>query len=233
MGSLGERDRQQQALGGDVAIAGLLRDFHDGIEEACRLRREVDLACAVPLYPRQRVESHLGLLQRVFRPSAGSADEIGGEALSVIEKNLEQVLRREALMAARGRKALCRLHEAARALGKLVDIHVPSLVGHPLPRAERGRTLMASCEAHRRMPGIQATASYMGFSSGAARAGTTQFPRAPGARIMRPGKSRIAYMLSAGRGLPRQRGLPFRPLERKGSRLNDLERGREGLDQEA
>ena len=151
--SLGERERQQKALGGDVAVAGLFRNVGGGIEEPRRLRREIDLACAVALYLRQRVENCLGLLQRVFRPASGSADEIGGEAFCVIQQNLEQVLRREALVAPRGREALRRLHEAARALGKLVEIHVPSLAGHPLPRAERGRALMASCEARGRMPG--------------------------------------------------------------------------------
>ena len=141
---LGERKREQQALGGDVAVAGLLRDVESGIEEPRGLGREVDLAGAVAFDPGQRVERRLGLLQRLFRPPPGGADQIGGEAFSVIEQNLEQVLRREALVPARGGKALSRLHEAARTLGKLVEIHASSLVGHPLTRAERGRTLMAT-----------------------------------------------------------------------------------------
>ena len=155
---LGECERQQQALGSDVAVACLLRDVHGGVEEPRRLRREVDLACAIALHPRQRVERRFGLLERVFRPAAGGPDEVGGKALAVVEQNLEQVLRREALVAAARREPLGCLHEAARALGKLIEIHVPPLVGHPLTRAERGRTLMASREARSRMPGIRATA---------------------------------------------------------------------------
>ena len=170
---LGECECQQKTLGGHVAVAGLLRDVRGGIEESRRLRCEVDLARAVPVYSRQRVERRFGLLQRVFRPAAGGADEIGGEALSVVEQDLEHVLRREALVAARGRESLGCLHEAARALGKLVEVHVPSLVGYPLARAERGRTLMASSEARTRIPGMRATAPYMGSCGGAARARVT------------------------------------------------------------
>ena len=69
---------------------------------------------------------------------------------------------REALVPACGGKALGGLHEPARALGKLVEIHVSSLVGHPLTRAERGRTLITSGEARSRMPGRLATVPYIG-----------------------------------------------------------------------
>ena len=175
---LGERKREQQTFGGDVAVAGLLRDVLGGIEEPRRLRREVELAGAAALHPGQRVERGPGFLQRVLGPAAGGADQIGGKAFGVVEQDLEQMLGREALVAAAGRETLGGLHEAARTLGKPLEIHVPSLAGHPLPRAEPGRTLMASHEARIRMPGIEATAPYMGFSNSAARAGRT-----PGNRL--------------------------------------------------
>ena len=167
---LGERKREQQTLGGDVAVAGLLRDVLGGVEEPRGLRREVELAGAAALHPGQRVERGLGLLQRVLGPAAGGADEIGGEAVGVVEQDLEQMLGREALVAPARRETLGGLHEAARTLGKPLEIHVPSLAGHPLPRAEPSRTLMASREACIRMPGIAATAPYMGFGGSAARA---------------------------------------------------------------
>ena len=63
------------------------------------------------------------------------------------------MLGQKTLVAARGREALGRLHESARTLGKPVEIHVPSLVGHPPPRVERSRTLLTSWEARMRMPG--------------------------------------------------------------------------------
>ena len=66
---LGERQREQQALGSDVAVSGLLRDVESGIEEPRRLRREVDLAGAVAFDLGQSVERCFGLFQRLFRPS--------------------------------------------------------------------------------------------------------------------------------------------------------------------
>ena len=106
------------------------------------------------------------------------------------------MLGREALVPARGCKALGRLHEPARTLGKLVEIHVSSLVGHPLTRAEYGRTLMASGEARSRMPGRLATAPYMGCRGGAARVAPLAIPYTSRVRAR---KTRAAWARRLGK----------------------------------
>src|SRR5690606_38641466 len=49
--------------------------------------------------------------------------QVGGKAFPVVEQDLEQMFRREALVVAAQRQSLRRLDEPARALRKFLEIH--------------------------------------------------------------------------------------------------------------
>ena len=76
-----ERERQQQPLDGDVAVAGLLRDLLRLIEHARERRREIDLAGAAARHLRQLGERRLDGRKRLARAAAGAVDQAGGQAL--------------------------------------------------------------------------------------------------------------------------------------------------------
>jgi hypothetical protein len=119
----GECQRQQQPLGGDVGIAGLLGHLRRGVEQPRHLRREVELAGAAALDPRQLGELRLDGAERPCGIAAGGLDQIGRQAFAVVEQDLQQMFGGEALMAAAQCQPLRRLHEAARPLGKFLEIH--------------------------------------------------------------------------------------------------------------
>ena len=101
-------------------------------EEPRRLRRHIDLAGAAALHLGQLGELALHAGKRPLRVAPGSADEIGSEAFVVLQQDLQQMLRRKALVAAAQRQPLSRLNETPRTLGILLEIHyLPSLVRAP------------------------------------------------------------------------------------------------------
>ena len=124
VGALGQRHRQQDALDGDVAVAGLLRDLlglvenADGVAvERGRLRRAAagdggDLRD-------QRIDFALGR----FGIAARRLDQPGGHALLIVEQRLQQMRGRDALMMFADGDRLGRLQEAARAIGEFLKIH--------------------------------------------------------------------------------------------------------------
>ena len=79
-----------------------------------------------------------GLGQRLLRSPAGLADQAGGQPFLVVEQHLEQMLRRELLVALAQREALRRLDEALGAIGIFVEVHVPSPPAVPEPRSDPG-----------------------------------------------------------------------------------------------
>ena len=134
--ALGQGQRQQQAFGGDIAVTGLLGDLLGAVEEPRRLRRHIDLARATALDLGQLRELALHAGQRSLRIAPGSADEIGSEAFAVVQQDLQQMLRRKALVAAAKRQPLRRLNETPRTFGILLEIHyLPSLVCAPIGHA--------------------------------------------------------------------------------------------------
>ncbi len=122
-----ERQREQQALDGDEAVAGLLARFLGGLEHARQRRIEIDLAGAGARYFRALGQRRLDGGERLARIAAGAVDEPGGEPFRVVEQHLEQMLGRELLMSLAQRERLGRLDETAGAVGVLLEIHVASL----------------------------------------------------------------------------------------------------------
>src|SRR5262249_27330572 len=88
-----EGEREQQALGGDELVARLLRGLLGGIEAPRERGREVNLSGTGAFDLRQLAERRLGVRKRASRIAAGRANEIGRQALLVIEENLQQMFR--------------------------------------------------------------------------------------------------------------------------------------------
>ena len=136
-GAFHQGQRQQQALDGDETVAGFLRDLLRLGEEPGGLGREKDLARAAALDARQLVERALGRGDDLGGIAAGGADQVRRQAFLVVEQDLEQMLRRDLLIAATLRQGLCRLHESFGALGIFLEIHEPLTMNRrsgPSPR---------------------------------------------------------------------------------------------------
>ena len=93
------------------------------LEQPRDLGREVDLAGAAALDLGLLGERGLDRLERTLGIAARALDQIGGQALRVVEQHLEQMLGREALMALAQRQRLRRLDEALRPLGVFLEVH--------------------------------------------------------------------------------------------------------------
>src|SRR5262249_24704173 len=81
-------------------------------------------------------KSRLDRRKRLARSAAGAIDQAAGQALRVIEQNLEQVLGGELLMALAQGQRLRGLDITPGAIGVFFEIHVSSL-GLPLAWVER------------------------------------------------------------------------------------------------
>ena len=126
-GAGGKRQREQQALGGDEAVARLLGDLAGGFEDTGGFRRKVHLPGARAFDLGQLGELGLDALTRVLGARPGGAHQVRGQALLVVEENREQMFGGESLVPAAQRQPLGGLDEAARALGVFLEIHGFSL----------------------------------------------------------------------------------------------------------
>ena len=144
LGPLLQREREQQPLDRDKAVAGLLRDLLGVVEQPRGRRRQIELHRAGARHLRQFGEDGLGLLQRLARASASLVDQPRRKPLLVVEQRLQNMLGRELLMALAGRDPLRRLNEAARPLGVFLDIHECSPI-KGRPPMERRVTPLAPC----------------------------------------------------------------------------------------
>ena len=124
------RQRLQDALHGDEAVARLGRVLLGGIQHPLRRRRHIDLARAAA-HLRQLAERGLGQLQRFFRLPARTRDEPRGKPLRIVEQHLQEMLRRDLRVAFAVGEALRRLQEAFETVGKFFEIHGSSLFGRP------------------------------------------------------------------------------------------------------
>ena len=122
-----EREREQKALDGDKAVAGLLAGFLGRIEHARQRRIEIDLPGAAARNLRTLGERRLDGGQSLAGIAPRPIDQTGGEPFGVVEQNLQQVLGRKLLVSLAQRERLGRLNETAAAVGIFVEIHVPSL----------------------------------------------------------------------------------------------------------
>ena len=110
----------------------LSASFSARVEDARQLRRQVDLAGAAARDLGALGERPLDGGQRVAGPAAGALDQPGGQALRVVEQHLQEVVGAELLVALAQGQALRRLHEALRAVGVFVEVHViPPRHGSP------------------------------------------------------------------------------------------------------
>ena len=123
IGSLRQRESEQQELRGDVAVAGFLGNLFGLIEQPRRIGCKIDLTGPGAFNARQLVERHFGRGQRARRIAARGDDKAGGEALLVIEQDFQNMQRGELLMIATQRERLRRLDKSARALGVLFLVH--------------------------------------------------------------------------------------------------------------
>jgi hypothetical protein len=128
-----ERQRLQHALGGDEAVAGLLRERGRAVEEARGFRRQVNLPRTAAFHLGQLGQLGFGFFQRANGVAAAGANEIGGEAFAVIEQHLEQMLRRETLMAAAQSETLRGLNESADSLREFFEFHFFPALSRPCP----------------------------------------------------------------------------------------------------
>ena len=118
-----QRQRQQQALDRDIAVAGLFGDLLGLVEHPRRRLRQINLAGAAAGHLRHLAERRLDRAQSLPRLSAGAVDQPGGQAFRIVEQNLEEVFGGELLMALAQREGLGRLHKAAGAVGVFFEIH--------------------------------------------------------------------------------------------------------------
>ena len=124
VGALGERHRQQDALDGDVAVAGLLRDLPGLVEDSDRVAVERGrLRRAAAGHRRNLRDQRIGLALRGLGVAARSVDQPRRHALLVVEQRLQQMRGRDPLMMLPNRDRLRRLKEAARTVGELFKIH--------------------------------------------------------------------------------------------------------------
>ena len=83
----------------------------------------VPLASAAALDLRQLAQLALDAGKRPGGISTGRANEIGGQAFTILKQDLKKVLGCEALMAAAQCQALRGLNESAGAFGEFFEIH--------------------------------------------------------------------------------------------------------------
>ena len=130
-------EREQQALDGDVGIAGLLGELLGGGEDLCERRREIDLARSARHF-RQLGERRFRGEERVLGTPAGALDQARRHPFGIVEQHLQKMLRRELLVALAQGVGLGGLDEAARPLRVFLEIHA-SLPFGPAPRPEASR----------------------------------------------------------------------------------------------
>src|SRR6185437_5733041 len=121
--ALGERDRQQQPLDGDEAVASLLGDLLGFTEEPRGLRRKVDLSGTAAFDAGQLFEVRFNHGRGARGIAAGGADQIRRQAFLVVEQHLQKMVRGDLLVAEPLGEALCGLHETLRALGIFFEVH--------------------------------------------------------------------------------------------------------------
>src|SRR6202035_1170681 len=132
-GAGSRRQREQQPLDGNKAVAGALRQLLGLLEHPRQFGRHIDLPRPRPLDLREPVELGIDRLQRRLRVAPGGANEIGAQPLAVLQQHLQQVLRRQPLVAAPQRHRLRRLQKPLRAIGIFLEFHNPNLVSAEWP----------------------------------------------------------------------------------------------------
>ena len=119
-----DREREQQPLDRDEAVAGLLAGLLGGVEHARQRRIEIDLAGCRRRYTFGRLASAASTAcKRLARIAAGAVDQAGRQPFRVVEQDLEQMFGGELLVALAQGQRLRGLHETAGAVGVFLEIH--------------------------------------------------------------------------------------------------------------
>src|SRR5262249_46593675 len=133
-----ERERKQQPFDRDVAVARLFRDFLRLIEYPRQRWRQIDLTGAAARHFGKLGERRLDRRKRFARSPARAVDQAAGQALRIVEQNLEQVLGGELLVAFAQGQRLGGLNETAGAVGVFLEIHISSLNPRPFGASSVG-----------------------------------------------------------------------------------------------
>ncbi len=112
----------QQPLGGDEGVAGGLGVLLGGGEHTGHLGLHIELAAAALDFRRLGQQGVHGLVGGVG-PAAGALDQRAAQAVLFLQQHLEQMLRRELLVAPGERQGLGGLDRLLGAVGIEVDVH--------------------------------------------------------------------------------------------------------------
>jgi hypothetical protein len=118
-----ERERQQQTLDRDVAVASLFRDLLGGIEHARSGRGQNGRSGAAAGDFRHLRERGLYGQKRFARIAPGPIDQARRKPFRIVEQHLKQVLGRELRMPFAQRQRLGGLNESLGAVGIFLKIH--------------------------------------------------------------------------------------------------------------
>ncbi len=119
-----QRESEQQALDGDKTVAGFFAGLLGGLEDAGGGRRQIDLAGAGARHFRNLVQRRLDRLQGLARIAARAVDQARRQTLAVVEQDFQQMFGGELLVALTQGQRLRGLHEAPRAVGIFLEVHV-------------------------------------------------------------------------------------------------------------
>ncbi len=117
------RQGEQQPFDRDKAVARFLRQLFGLFEDSRQLGRHVDLAGTRAFDPRQPVQLGVDGGQSRLRVAPGRADQVGAQAFRIFEQHLQQMFRRQPLMAAPQRQSLRRLQKPLGAVGIFLEFH--------------------------------------------------------------------------------------------------------------
>jgi hypothetical protein len=122
-GAGSRRQREQQPLDGDKAVAGALRQLLGLLEDPRQFGRHIDLPRPRPFDLRQPVELRINGGKRRLRIPAGGADQVGAQPFGILEQDFQQMLGGQPLMTSAQCHGLRRLQEPFRAVGVFLELH--------------------------------------------------------------------------------------------------------------
>jgi hypothetical protein len=116
------RQREQQALDGDIGVAGLGGDFLRRVHDLGERLGHVELAVAA-LHLGLGVERGLDAETDFARLAAGALDQRRGKAFRIVDQDFQNVFGRELLVILPESESLGRLNETTDAVGIFLKIH--------------------------------------------------------------------------------------------------------------
>jgi hypothetical protein len=124
LGAARHRQREEKQFGSHVTVARFFCQFLGGVEQPCRVGRNIHLPCARAFHARELGQRNFRLLAHQIGAAAGSGYQPRCKTFLIVHQHLQQVQRIDGLIVGTDCKALRRLNEPARPLGKLLDVHI-------------------------------------------------------------------------------------------------------------